>query len=90
LGAPPRGWAAGSPTPFAAASSGIGLIAGPSRPLRSGIYRVRPLSPVRWTSADARSPDMVLTRLQLTRDRVTTVFCEGSSRFPTYVGKPRP
>ena len=56
--------AAGSPTPFSAASRGIGLIAGPSRPSRTGIYWVRPLSPVRCASADARSPDMVLTRLQ--------------------------
>jgi len=64
LGAQPLGLAAGSPTPFPAASRGIGLIAGPSQPSRTGICWVRPLSPVRWTSADARSPDMVLARLQ--------------------------
>jgi hypothetical protein len=64
LGARPRGSAAGSPTPFSAASRVIGLIAGPSQPSRTGICWVRPLSPVRPIPAGIGSPDMVLTRLQ--------------------------
>jgi hypothetical protein len=36
-----------SPTPLFAACEGFGLMAGPSRPLPAGIYRVRPLRPVR-------------------------------------------
>jgi len=64
FGAQPRGLAAGSPTPFPAACRGIGLIAGPSRPLRIEIYRMRPLSLVRQAPAGASSPDMVMTRLQ--------------------------
>ena len=36
-----------SPTPLFAACEGFSLMAGPSRPLPAGIYRVRPLRPVR-------------------------------------------
>jgi hypothetical protein len=36
-----------SPTPLLAACEGFSLMAGPSRPLPAGIYRVRPLRPVR-------------------------------------------
>lgn len=36
-----------SPTPLFAASEGLGLMAGPSRPLPARICRVRPLRPVR-------------------------------------------
>lgn len=36
-----------SPTPLFAACEGLGLMAGPFRPLPAGIYRVRPLRPVR-------------------------------------------
>jgi hypothetical protein len=36
-----------SPTPLSAASEGLGLMAGPFRPLPAEIYRVRPLRPVR-------------------------------------------
>ena len=64
FGAQPRGLAAGSPTPFSAASRVIGLIAGPSQPSRTGISWVRPLSPVRLVPAGTGTPDMVLTRLQ--------------------------
>jgi hypothetical protein len=36
-----------SPTPLPAACGALGLMAGPSRPLPAGIYRVRPLRLVR-------------------------------------------
>jgi len=39
-------------------------MAGPSRPLPAGIFRVRPLRPVRSAPAGAHSPDGVQTRLQ--------------------------
>jgi hypothetical protein len=40
-----------SPTPLFAACEDLGLMAGPSRPLPAGIYRVRPLRPVRLLPA---------------------------------------
>lgn len=40
-----------SPTPLPAACGGLGLMAGPFRPLPAGIYRVRPLRPVRLPPA---------------------------------------
>jgi hypothetical protein len=54
-----------SPTPFLAASEGLGLIAGPSRTLPSVICWVRPLSPVRLPSADGAAPDLAMTRLRI-------------------------
>lgn len=59
--------AAGSPTPLRTACAGFGLMAGPLRPLPAGVFRVRPLCPVRSLSAESGSPDRVLTRLQTTR-----------------------
>jgi hypothetical protein len=58
-------WRAGcSPTLLTAAGDAFGLIAGPSRPFQTGIYRVRSLRPVRCPSADESPPDGVLARLQ--------------------------
>jgi hypothetical protein len=54
-----------SPTPFLAASKGLGLIAGPSRTLPSVIYWVRPLGPVRLPPADGAAPDRAMTRLRI-------------------------
>jgi len=54
-----------SPTPFLAASEGLGLIAGPSRTLPSVIYWVRPLGLVRPPSADGGTPDRAMTRLRI-------------------------
>jgi len=53
-----------SPTPLNAACADLGLMAGPSRPLPAGIFRVRPLRPVRSPPAGGGSPDGVQTRLQ--------------------------
>lgn len=53
-----------SPTPFLAASEGLGLIAGPSRTLPSVICWVRPLGLVRSPSADGEAPDRAMTRLR--------------------------
>jgi hypothetical protein len=52
------------PTPLSAASGCFGLMAGPFRPFPVGIYRVRPLRPVRSLPAGSGSPDVVRTRLQ--------------------------
>ena len=46
-----------------------GLMAGPSRPFPAGIFRVRPLRPVRTSPAGDLAPDVVLTRLQRTSRR---------------------
>lgn len=53
------------PTPLSAACGCLGLMAGPSRPLPVGIFRVRPLRPVRTSPAGNGAPDVVLTRLQV-------------------------
>lgn len=45
------------PTLLTAACNGVGLIAGPSKPFQAGIYRVRPLRPVRHHLPVVRSPD---------------------------------
>src|ERR1700712_5468245 len=45
------------PTPLIAACDAIGLIAGPSRSFQIGIFRVRPLSPVRFHLPMVNSPD---------------------------------
>jgi hypothetical protein len=60
------------PTPLSAACGKIGLMAGPSRSLPIGIYRVRPLRPVRTPPAGSGSPDAVRTRLQFPLSRVCT------------------
>lgn len=61
------------PTPLSAACGCLGLMAGPSRPLPVGIFRVRPLRPVRTPPAGSGAPDVVQTRLQLS-SRVGTVI----------------
>jgi hypothetical protein len=53
-----------SPTPLSAACGCLGLMAGPFRLFPVGIYRVRPLRPVRSLPAGSYSPDVVQTRLQ--------------------------
>ncbi len=45
------------PTPLIAACDAIGLIAGPSRSFQAGIFRVRPLRPVRFHLPMVNSPD---------------------------------
>ena len=45
------------PTLLTAACDGVGLIAGPSRPFQTGIFRVRPLRPVRFHLPMVNSPD---------------------------------
>lgn len=52
------------PTPLSAACGCFGLMAGPFRPFPIGIYRVRPLRPVRTLPAGSGTPDVVRTRLQ--------------------------
>jgi len=62
-----------SPTPLSAACGCLGLMAGPFRPFPVGIFRVRPLRPVRTLPAGSGSPDVVQTRLQFLIVRVGTV-----------------
>jgi len=62
-----------SPTPLSAACGCLGLMAGPFRPFPAGIFRVRPLRPVRTPPAGCGSPDVVRTRLQSLTLRVGTV-----------------
>jgi hypothetical protein len=62
-----------SPTPLSAACGCFGLMAGPFRSFPIGIYRVRPLRPVRLLPAGGNSPDVVLTRQQFLILRVGTV-----------------
>jgi len=69
------------PTPLSAACGCLGLMAGPSWPLPIGIFRVRPLRPVRTLPAGSGSPDVVLTRLQLSLSRVGTVIAGTASAF---------
>ena len=67
-----------SPTPLSAACGCLGLMAGPFRPFPVGIYRVRPLRPVRSLPAGSGSPDVVRTRLQFLISRVGT-FTTGTA-----------
>jgi hypothetical protein len=62
-----------SPTPLSAACGCLGLMAGPFRPFPVGIFRVRPLRPVRPLPAGSSTPDVVQTRLQCLNSRVGTV-----------------
>lgn len=62
-----------SPTPLSAACGCFGLMAGPFRPFPAGIFRVRPLRPVRTPPAGSSSPDVVRTRLQFLTLRVGTL-----------------
>jgi hypothetical protein len=56
-------------------------MAGPSRLLPAGIFRVRPLRPVRSLPAGSGAPDVVLTRLQLSLSRVGTVATRTAPAF---------
>ena len=67
-----------SPTPLSAACGCFGLMAGPFRPFPVGIFRVRPLRPVRTLPAGSGSPDVVRTRLQFLISRVGT-FTTGTA-----------
>ena len=62
-----------SPTPLSAACGCFGLMAGPFRPFPAGIFRVRPLRPVRTLPAGSGAPDVVRTRLQSLTLRVGTL-----------------
>jgi len=62
-----------SPTPLSAACGCFGLMAGPFRSFPIGIYRVRPLRPVRLLPAGGNTPNVVQTRLQFLILRVGTV-----------------
>lgn len=70
--APSLARAACSPTPLPAPGGNFSLMAGPSQPSPAGIFRVRPLRPVRPLPAGTGSPDGVLARLQVLR-RVATL-----------------
>ena len=54
-----------SPTPLFAACEVFDLMAGSLLPLPIGVYRVRPLRPVRPPPARGGTPDVVQTRLQV-------------------------
>jgi len=54
-----------SPTPLFAACEDFDLMAGSLLPLPVGVYRVRPLRPVRPPPARGGTPDVVQTRLQV-------------------------
>src|SRR5580658_6356460 len=54
-----------SPTPLFAACEVLDLMAGSLLPLPVGVFRVRPLRPVRSPLARGGAPDVVQTRLQV-------------------------
>lgn len=70
-----------SPTPLFAACEDLDLMAGSLLPLPVGVYRVRPLRPVRSPPARGGTPDVVQTRLQVRIFRVGTVATGTASAF---------
>jgi hypothetical protein len=76
------------PTPLSAACGCFGLMAGPFQPFPVGIYRVRPLRPVRSPPAGSGSPDVVRTRLQFLISRVGT-FATGTAPACDWTLAPR-